>query len=192
MAEPNAPKPVFISYAHADNEDPDPKMRWLNRLRTHLRPLEFEGQVTICSDQDIAIGDNWHEHIQTHLNGARVAVLLISSNFMASEYIRSSEVPVLLRRAKEQGTKILPVLVSPSRFSKAKFKYPDPETGPDEFTLASLQSAGTPDKTLIEMNGGEQERTLLVVAERVERIIQSSNAELAPKTKGTISGGSAS
>lgn len=144
MTDPEVPKPVFICYAHKDNDDTDPKKRWLDRFRTHLQPLEFEGQLTICSDQDIAIGDDWHEHIQTHLNGARVAVLLISSNFMASEYIRNSELPVLLRRAKEQGTKILPVLVGPSWFDRAKFKYPDPKTGPEEFTLASLQTAGRP------------------------------------------------
>ena len=113
MPEPNAPRPVFISYAREDNHDPDPKKRWLDRLRTHLTPLEFEGQLTICSDQEIAIGDDWREHIQTHLNGAHVAVLLISSNFMASEFIRNSELPVLLRRAKEQGTKILPCLSAP-------------------------------------------------------------------------------
>jgi hypothetical protein len=87
MPEPNAPKPVFISYAYKDNEDPDPKKRWLERLRTRLKPLEFDGQLTICSDPEIAIGDDWREHIQTHLNGAHVAVLLISSNFMASEFI---------------------------------------------------------------------------------------------------------
>lgn len=39
-----------------DNEDPDPKKRWLEQLRTRLKPLEFDGQLTICSDQEIAIG----------------------------------------------------------------------------------------------------------------------------------------
>jgi len=174
MLQPNVPRPVFISYAREDNRDPDPKKRWLDRLRTHLKPLEFDGQLTICSDQEIAIGDDWREHIQTHLDGARAAVLLISSNFMASEFIRNSELPVLLRRAKEQGTRILPVLVGPSRFDKANFKYPDPNTGPEEFTLASLQAAGSPDKTLIEMNEGEQERVLLAVANRIEQIVQGA------------------
>lgn len=158
-----------------DNEGADPKKRWLDRLRTHLKPLEFDGQLTICSDLEITIGDDWREHIQTHLKGAHAAVLLISSNFMASEFIRNSELPVLLRRAKEQGPNILPVLVGPSRFDKAKFKYPDPKTGPEEFTLASLQAAGSPDKTLIEMNDGEQERTLLAVANRIEQVVQGAS-----------------
>jgi len=171
-------RPVFISYAHEDNENPDRNQRWLERLRTHLRPLEFEQQLTVCSDRDIALGDDWHEHIQTHLEGARVAVLLIRSNFMGSEYIRSSELPVLLRRAKEQGTKILPVLLSPSRFDKARFKYPDPKKGPKEFTLSSLQAAGLPDRTLVEMDYGEQERVLLAVANRVEQIVQNPSTPL--------------
>jgi formylglycine-generating enzyme len=171
-------KPVFISYANEDNENPDRNQRWLERLRTHLRPLEFEQQLTVYSDRDIALGDDWHEQIQTHLEGARVAVLLISSNFMGSEYIRNSELPVLLRRAKEQGTKILPVLLSPSRFDKAKFKYPDPKKGPQEFTLSSLQAAGLPDRTLVEMDYGEQERVLLAVANRVEQIVQGPSPNL--------------
>jgi hypothetical protein len=171
-------KPVFISYAHEDNENPDRNQRWLERLRTHLRSLEFEQQLTVYSDREIALGDDWHEHIQTDLEGAHVAVLLISSNFMGSEYIRNSELPVLLRRAKEQGTKILPVLLSPSRFDKAKFKYPDPRKGPEEFTLSSLQTAGCPERTLVEMDYGEQERALLGVANRVAQIVQNSSDSL--------------
>ena len=105
------PKPVFVSYAHKDNESSDPSKRWLDRLREHLEPLVQQEDITICSDQEIDLGDDWHVHIQKHLNGARAAVLLVSPAFLASKYIRSNELPILLRNAKKQGVRIIPVIL---------------------------------------------------------------------------------
>src|SRR5438132_5155858 len=88
-------KPIFISYAHEDNESPDRSKRWLDRLKQFLQPLVEQDELTICSDQDIGLGEDWHAHIQKHLNGARAAVLLVSPAFLASKYVRNSELPVL-------------------------------------------------------------------------------------------------
>jgi hypothetical protein len=167
----DTPKPIFISYAHKDNEGRDPKRRWLDRLLDHLQLLVEQNDLTVCSDQDIGIGDDWHAHIQTHLNGAKAAVLLVSSSFLASKYIRSNEIPILLKNAKDKGVKILPVIVSPCLFERIKFKYPDPKIGPEEFTLASLQTSNPPEKSLIEMDEGEQERVLVKVAQRLLEIV---------------------
>jgi TIR domain len=167
----DTPKPIFISYAHKDNEGRDPKRRWLDRLLDHLQLLVEQNDLTVCSDQDIGIGDDWHAHIQTHLNGAKAAVLLVSSSFLASKYIRSNELPILLKNAKDKGVKILPVIVSPCLFERAKSKYPDPKIGPEEFTLASLQTSNPPEKSLIEMDEGEQERVLVKVAQRLLEIV---------------------
>ncbi len=52
---------VFISYAHADNEGRNPKERWLDRFIEFLQPLVSQENLTLCSDQDIQIGDRWHE-----------------------------------------------------------------------------------------------------------------------------------
>lgn len=158
---------IFISYAHKDNESSDPAKRWLDRLLEQLEPLVQQDEIAVCSDQDIRPGDDWHAHIQKHLDGAQAAVLLVSPTFLASKYIRNSELPVLLRNAKQKGVKIIPVILSPCLFDKSKFKYPDPKTGPEEFTLASLQAVGTPSKTLIEMNDGEQGRALVKVAQTI-------------------------
>lgn len=174
MNATDIPKPVFISYAHKDNEDRDPKKRWLDRLLEHLQPLVEQNDLTVCSDRDIGIGDDWHAHIQTHLNGAKAAVLLVSRSFLASEYIRNNELPILLKNAKDKGVKVLPVIVGPCLFKETKFKYPDPGLGPDEFTLASLQASNPPEKSLIEMDEGEQERVLVKVAQRLLEIVQQN------------------
>jgi hypothetical protein len=94
---------VFISYAHADNSGPDPAARWLDRLLLKLKPLAFEELMAVATDRDIGLGDDWHAQIQANLNRAGAAVLLVSPAFLASEYIRNNELPVLLYRAKAKG-----------------------------------------------------------------------------------------
>jgi TIR domain len=165
---------VFISYAHADNESRNPKERWLDRFVEFLKPLVRQENFTLCSDQDIKIGENWHEHIQAHLNGAKAVVLLVSPAFLASDYTANSELPVILKNAAEHGVKIFPILISPSAFKKVKFKYPDPKTGPQEFTLSSLQTANPPSETLIEMTEGEQNRVLEKVADQLADLLSAN------------------
>lgn len=156
---------VFISYAHADNESSDPKERWLDRFLTYLKPFVRQEDFTVCSDRDIPTGADWHAHIQDHLGRSMAAVLLVSPNFLASDYIANSELPVLLKDACGCGLKMFPILISPSAFDRVRFKYPDPKTGPHEFKLSSLQAANPPSKTLVEMSEGELGRVLTKVAE---------------------------
>jgi len=167
---------VFISYAHADNQGADPSKCWLNRLLQHLQPLAFEDLITVATDRDIQPGDDWHVKIRADLDRAAAAVLLVSPAFLASEYIRNSELPVLLHRAKTQGLPIVPLILRPCRFQQTRFKYPDPKTGPEEFALGSLQAAGSPARALNEMTEGEQDRTLAGVAETLERWLLEPDA----------------
>src|SRR5262245_5121414 len=78
---------IFISYARKDNESSAPEQRWLDRLLEHLTPLELQGEMTIWSDKEVEIGEDWHGKIQAQLRTAKVAVLLVSSAFLASKYI---------------------------------------------------------------------------------------------------------
>ncbi len=171
---------VFISYAHSDNQSADPQRRWLDRFIEFLQPLISQENFTLCSDQDIRIGDQWHEHIQAKLNGAKAVVLLVSPAFLASGYIRNSELPVILKNATKQGVRIFPILISPSLFTKAKYKYPDPKTGPQEFTLSSIQAANPPSKTLVEMTEGEQNRVLERVAEHLAELVSEQGERPEP------------
>jgi hypothetical protein len=165
------PAHVFISYAHADNQGPDPQKRWLDRFVEFLRPLVRQEDFTLCSDQEIKIGEDWHQQIQAQLNGAKAVVLLISPAFLASDYIANSELPVILKNAADKGVRIFPILISPSLYKRAKYKYPNPKTGPEEFRLSSLQAANPPDETLIEMREGEQDLVLLDVAEQLADLL---------------------
>jgi hypothetical protein len=171
MTEPNIPRSVFVSYAHKDNEGADSSKRWLDRFKEFLEPLVQQDELTICSDKDIGLGDDWQAHIQKHLNGARAAVLLVSPAFLASKYVRSSELPVLLRKAKENNVRIIPIILRPCLFAETEYKYPDPRTGPERFTLASIQAAGSPNKALSQMTEAEQDETFLQVARALIKLV---------------------
>ncbi|MGI8427483.1 MAG: toll/interleukin-1 receptor domain-containing protein [Actinomycetota bacterium] len=170
---------MFINYAHADNGGPDPAARWLDRLLLNLKALALEGLFRVATDRDIGLGDDWHARIQADLNRADAAVLLVGPAFLASEYIRYNELPVLLHRAKTQGLRIVPVILRPCPYAETRFMYPDPRTGPEEFSLASLQAAGSPAKALNQMTEGEQDcerlRVSLSVAQALERWVDRPN-----------------
>src|SRR5262249_29151659 len=101
---------VFVSYSHEDE-------KWLDRLRIFLKPLVREGQIDLWSDKRITPGSEWKAEIDSALNHAAVAILLISANFLASDFIAEAELPVLLAAAERRGLIVLPVIVGPSQFA---------------------------------------------------------------------------
>ncbi len=86
---------IFISYSHQDQG-------LLDEFRTHLGYWSKEGQILIWSDQDLETSQLWREEIEKALDSAAVAVLLISPDFLNSEFIRDTELPALLG-AREDG-----------------------------------------------------------------------------------------
>lgn len=148
-------KKVFISYSHLDKE-------WLNRLLVHLKPLEQEGAIKPWSDKDINPGSQWREEIRGALEQARVAVLLVSANFLASEFIVKNELPPLLDAAKKEHAVILPVIVSPCRFKKTK-------------SLSEFQAINPPEKTLLQMSEAEREELFVKVADAIENAMEKGS-----------------
>src|SRR5690349_4122324 len=101
---------IFISYSHADS-------KWLERLKRHLKPLAREG-LECWDDTHIRPGDDWHQEISTALDMAQAAILLISPDFFASDFIDEDELPPLLAAAEGKGVRILPVIISACRFAR--------------------------------------------------------------------------
>ena len=79
---------VFVSYSHKD-------LRWLERLQVHLAPYVRRGDVTLWDDTKIQPGDLWQPAIQNAIERAAAFVLLVSADFLASEFIVSKELPRL-------------------------------------------------------------------------------------------------
>jgi hypothetical protein len=101
---------VFINYSHHDKV-------WLERLRVHLAPLERQGIVDRWDDTRIRTSQRWRDEIRKAIDSAKVAVLLVSADFLASEFIADKELPPLLEAAKNDGTYIMPVILRTCRFT---------------------------------------------------------------------------
>ncbi len=93
---------VFISYSHADRD-------WVERLKRMMAPL-LRGsslELRLWDDSQIEAGSKWREVIETALAQAKVALLLVSDHFLASEFVMGEEVPRLLAAAEAEGVRVL-------------------------------------------------------------------------------------
>ena len=96
---------VFISYSHQDEE-------WLERVKTFLRPLERDAELRLWSDSKIKPSSNWREEIRQAIDEADAAILLVSQDFLASDFIATEELPPLLNAASDGGLRVYPIFVS--------------------------------------------------------------------------------
>jgi chromosomal replication initiator protein len=144
-------KDVFISYSHQDKS-------WLERLCVHLRPLEKKHKVVIWSDTRIKPGVRWQDEVTAALALTKVAVLLVSADFLSSEFITNDELPALLQAAEEEGTTILPLIVSPCGFLRTE-------------SLRQFQSVNDPIQPLIKLSKGDQEEVLEELASCIEELL---------------------
>lgn len=121
---------IFISYAHSDEV-------WLSKLKVHLKVLSKYYTVDYWEDTKLRGGDKWKEEISKAISKANVVILLVSTEFLASDFISNDELPPILRKAQVEGTRILPLIVSPCAF--------------EESELGQFQAINSPDKTLADL-----------------------------------------
>lgn len=155
---------VFISYSHQD-------MDWLTRLRVHLKPLERDHEIDVWEDTKIKPGSNWRTEIEAAITSARVAVLLVSADFLASDFISANELPPLLKAAEKSGTAILPVILGPSWFEKTE-------------DLSKFQTVNSPSRPLISLSRSEQESIFVKVAETVHELLIAPRGDLPSGERG--------
>ena len=89
------PKQVFVSYSHLDSV-------WLERLEFMYKPLAWRNNISVWSDKQIPVGGGWSKEIDQALANARVAVLLVSQGFLASDFIRDTELPRIVAAASKK------------------------------------------------------------------------------------------
>src|SRR5215471_21710359 len=105
---------VFCCYARKDQQ-------WLLELKTHLAPLQREGLITLWDDMDICPGDEWEKEIRGHLETAQIILLLVSPNFIASDYGYSIEMQQAMKQHEQGQARVIPIILHPVSWQKTPF-----------------------------------------------------------------------
>jgi tetratricopeptide (TPR) repeat protein len=145
---------VFVSYSHKDT-------KWLKDIETHLKPL-IGDVLDLWADTQIRPGAQWHDEIRAAMARATVAVLLVTPDFLASDYIAGQEMPVLLSAAQQERVRILWIAVRASAY--------------DRTPLAAYQSANDPKRPLNSLKAAEREQVLVEIAKKIEAAAQQKLA----------------
>ena len=96
---------VFISYSHCDED-----LR--NELIKHLALLRRQGVIQAWHDREIDAGTEWKQAIDTHLQTANIILLLISANFLASDYCYDIEMKRAITRHEAGEACVIPIVTT--------------------------------------------------------------------------------
>lgn len=147
----SAPPSVFISYSHKDESEK-------NKLLSHLGVLGKADLAEVWSDDRIGTGADWQRDIEQAMAGAKVAILLVSDNFLNSDFILRAEVPALLRRRASDGLVILPLIAKACAWRKVKW-------------LAEIQVAPKNGTPIWRDDGRHVDEDLAHIAEKIADIV---------------------
>jgi len=100
------PVKIFFCYARGDEE-------LLNQLKSHLSPLEAMDLIEIWYDREIRAGTPWEQEIRESLDAAQIILLLVSPDFMNSDFCSSKEMKWALERHNRGDAKVIPIILRP-------------------------------------------------------------------------------
>jgi hypothetical protein len=112
--QPPEPLELFYSYSHRDEE-----LR--EQLENHLAMLKREGVISGWHDRRISAGQEWDGEINEHLSSAEIILLLVSADFLASNYCYDIEVKRVMERHEAHEARVLPVILRPCDWHSAPF-----------------------------------------------------------------------
>jgi predicted helicase len=146
------PMKLFYSYAHEDEA-----LR--NELEKHLKLLQRQGYITQWHDRQILPGSLWEQEINAHLKAARIILLLVSPDFIASDYCYGVEMQEALKRHFASEARVIPIILRSSDWEAAPFG-----------KLQALPRDAKPVRTW-----SDQDEAFTDVAKRLREIIDEVN-----------------
>ena len=145
----DSPVEVFISYAHEDE-------RYREQLGAHLGQMRNEGIISEWHDREIVAGKEWAGEIDKHIEIAQIILLLVSPDFLASEYCREIEMRRAMERHEAGEARVIPVIIRPADWNSAPF--------------AKLQGLPKDGKPVTKW--GNRDEAWLSVAKGIRRVIE--------------------
>ncbi len=155
MTDPqDRPLRIFITYAPEDRA-------LANELLKHLRFLERQGKIEAWSIDRVQAGGDWHREVRKALEDADVSLLLLSVDFLNSEFIQDVEVPSLLERRVNQGLVIISIMLRTCLWEE------EPRIG----GLKPLPAGG---KAIAAYEGDARDQVMTEVAKEIARIAKEN------------------
>lgn len=108
------PVEIFYSYAHEDE-------KYRDELENHLKILLRKGIIAGWKDREISAGREWDQQIDERLNRASVILLLVSSDFLASDYCNDVEVKRALARHDAKEARVIPIILRACDWENTEF-----------------------------------------------------------------------
>jgi hypothetical protein len=108
------PVRLFFSYSHKDE-------RHLNTLKTHLSGLRRRGLIEEWHDRQIAPGQEWDKAIDENLQTSEIVLLLVTPDFMRSEYVNEKEIKRAIEKHERGEARVIPIIVRPVDWEWAPF-----------------------------------------------------------------------
>jgi hypothetical protein len=137
---------VFVSYSRKDKV-------WLTKLQAYLKSLERFTGIKTWDDTLISGGDQWMKEIEKALVTTKVAILLATADFFASDFIQNKEMAYLLEISNKENVKILWVAIS---------------SYPYEITpLNAIQCANDPSKPLDTLSEADQNKEMANICKTI-------------------------
>ncbi|HEX8772083.1 MAG TPA: tetratricopeptide repeat protein [Pyrinomonadaceae bacterium] len=115
VLQPSIADTVFVSYSHQDE-------RLQRQLENHLNLLKRQGVITSWHDRMIDVGSDWEAEIDKNLNAAKLILLLISPDFMASDYCYGVELKRAMERHEAGDARVIPILLRPVDWQNSPFR----------------------------------------------------------------------
>jgi tetratricopeptide (TPR) repeat protein len=111
---PAVPAQLFFSYSHKDKVLRD-------QLETHLSTLKREHLISAWHDRQITAGTEWKGEIDDNLKSARIILLLVTANFLSSDYCNDVELRYAMKRHQKGEARVIPVILRPCDWKTAIF-----------------------------------------------------------------------
>ena len=105
-------KKIFISYSHKDEE-------LKKQFETHLSGLKRQNLIDVWDDRQVLIGEKWDDKIKQKLLNSDIVIFLISSDFLASEYINEFEIKQTIKRHHANEVFLVPIFLRPCDFESS-------------------------------------------------------------------------
>jgi TIR domain/Effector-associated domain 9 len=105
---------VFFSYS-----DKDETLR--DELANHLSLMKRQGVIEAWHNRQISAGREWENAIDKNLNAADIILLLVSANFLASDYCYDVEMQRAMERHETGKARVIPIILKPVDWSDAPF-----------------------------------------------------------------------